>query len=125
MTKAPVMRTCDTAGAHRYSPAAIDIHYVLDMSLRTRYVLRTRKIQANIISKPIARAVISNSSAARIYRDEYNEAYRHEKAPRLSNFLMRIWAIGVLFVLLVDGSNIIICEFTVIAKVKTAVLVKG
>ena len=43
------MRTCDTAGAHRYSPPVIDIHYVVDMSLRTRYVLRTRKIQANII----------------------------------------------------------------------------
>ena len=54
------MRTCDTAGAHRYSPPVIDIHYVVDMSLRTRYVLRTRKIQANIISKPIARAVISS-----------------------------------------------------------------
>ena len=38
------MRTCDTAGAHRYSPPVIDIHYVVDMSLRTRYVLRTRKV---------------------------------------------------------------------------------
>ena len=28
---------------HRYSPAAIDMHLVLDMSLQTRYVLRTRK----------------------------------------------------------------------------------
>ena len=37
------MRSALKDTTRRYSPTAIDMHFVLDMSLRTRYVLRTIK----------------------------------------------------------------------------------